>query len=100
MPSLFAASGARIELEVRRSYVLGRGLDCDVVVEDMAASRRHARLSLGVLPELIWLHDLNSRNGTYVNEVRINGVTPVAPGYPASRHAFTRGRIWLTSGNS
>ena len=71
MPSLFTASGSRIELEVRRSYVFGRDLDCDLVVEDMAASRRHARLSLGVLPELMWIHDLNSRNGTYIDEIRI-----------------------------
>ena len=80
MPSLLTASGTRIELEVRRYYILGRGLDCDIVVEDMAASRRHARLSLGVLPELIWLHDLNSRNGTYVNEVRIEAHTALHVG--------------------
>ncbi len=80
MPSLLTASGSRIELEVRRSYVLGRGLDCDVVVEDMAASRRHARLSLGALPELIWLHDLNSRNGTYVDEIRIEAHTALHVG--------------------
>ena len=80
MPSLLTASGSRIELEVRRYYILGRGLDCDIVVEDMAASRRHARLSLGVLPELIWLHDLNSRNGTYVNEVRIEAHTALHVG--------------------
>jgi hypothetical protein len=31
---------------------------------------------------------------------RSRWVVPVAPGYPASRHAFTRGRMRLTSGSS
>lgn len=73
MPSLLTVTGNRIELEPNRSYVLGRGSDCDLVVSDMASSRRHARITVGGRRQTLFIEDLKSRNGTHVNEERING---------------------------
>jgi pSer/pThr/pTyr-binding forkhead associated (FHA) protein len=71
MSSLLTVTGRRITLEPDRSYVLGRGPDCDIVVEDTASSRRHARLDVGAGTLLV--EDLGSRNGTFVNEEPISG---------------------------
>jgi len=48
-------------------YLIGRRTDCDLPLsEDRNVSRSHARLE--VREESVWLRDLNSRNGTRVNE--------------------------------
>lgn len=74
---LLAPSGAQIELVTGRAYVLGRGRDCDIVLEDLLSSRRHARIAVG---EEIAITDLESRNGTFVDDARIEGETPLPHG--------------------
>ncbi|HMF95066.1 MAG TPA: FHA domain-containing protein, partial [Vicinamibacterales bacterium] len=44
--------------------MLGRGQNCDVVINDESISRQHARLVVGA--DQVELSDLQSRNGTYV----------------------------------
>jgi hypothetical protein len=81
MPCLVTVSGQRIELENNHSYVLGRGRECDVVVSDMACSRRHARITVGGEGRrAVFVEDLGSRNGTYVNDARIWDRTSVKDG--------------------
>lgn len=80
MPCLLTVTGKSIELRPNRCYVLGRAADCDIVVDDAASSRRHARLSVGGGGKTIFVEDLGSHNGTYVNEERIAGRTEVATG--------------------
>lgn len=48
---------------------LGRGPDNHVVVNDQAASRRHALI--GRSDDRYWIDDLGSRNGTWVNRDRV-----------------------------
>ena len=57
---------------------LGRGEDNDVVIPHASVSRAHARLMRrnGVFE----LTDLNSTNGTYVNEQPVHGATRVSSG--------------------
>jgi len=76
-PRLLAASGAQIELSPGRDYLLGRGRDCDIVLDDLLSSRHHARLAVA---EDIAITDLSSRNGTFVNDTRIEEETPLAHG--------------------
>jgi len=79
MPSLITVSGQRIQLEKSKSYVLGRGQGCEVVVSDMACSRRHARITVGG-GSALFIEDLGSRNGTYVNDARIWDRTAIKDG--------------------
>jgi diguanylate cyclase (GGDEF)-like protein len=48
---------------------LGRGTRCDICLQDAAVSRRHCQLRIE--PAAIWLKDLDSTNGSYVNGRRI-----------------------------
>jgi pSer/pThr/pTyr-binding forkhead associated (FHA) protein len=58
-------------VEVTGAYfTIGRGDDCDLVLDDPKVSRRHAAISPGVGPARI-LHDLGSANGTLVNGAAI-----------------------------
>jgi DNA-binding CsgD family transcriptional regulator len=41
-------------------------LDCDVVINDASVSRRHAKLT--IQGSTVTLHDLQSRNGTFVGD--------------------------------
>ena len=51
--------------------VIGRGLDCDVVLSDQSVSRRHVELVYGGQSGVL-LRDLGSGNGTKVNEERVD----------------------------
>lgn len=61
--------GATAEI-VDAAVVVGRDDDCDLVLEDLKSSRRHARLE--PQPDgTVALRDLGSSNGTYVDGERV-----------------------------
>jgi hypothetical protein len=65
---LIAPDGQRIELE---DYMLfGRAQECDVVLQDTWCSRRHAEIKK--VDEGHEIIDLQSTNGTFVNEEKID----------------------------
>jgi len=81
LPTLLTVNGNRIDLEPNRSYVLGRSNDCDITVGDVACSRRHARLTVGgEARRVLFIEDMGSRNGTYVNDQRIWDRTAIKDG--------------------
>ena len=51
------------------SLLLGRGSQCDIVFPGTHLSREHARITLN--KDHVTLADLNSANGTYINDKRI-----------------------------
>jgi len=53
--------------------LIGRMDTCDIIINDSAASRRHAEIFYDPLPELLTIKDLKSSNGTYVNRAKISG---------------------------
>ena len=62
---------------LRDGLLLGRSRECDVFIESQEISRQHARLR--VRPESVVVEDLNSTNGTFVNDERIT-TTSMEPG--------------------
>ncbi len=62
-------SGSTLTLSLRAT-VVGRAHTCDLVVPHLSISRRHAELTLR--DSSLTVRDLESRNGTYVNERRID----------------------------
>jgi ABC-type multidrug transport system ATPase subunit/ABC-type multidrug transport system permease subunit len=60
-----------------RSWMIGRAPDCDVVVDNPVVSTHHCRLSLST--KGLFLDDLKSANGTFVNGARVAESTPVCP---------------------
>ena len=61
----------------RKSIVIGRALECDVVVKDVKASRRHCQLRRE--GSTFILEDLGSKNGTFVNGERIQEAVTLKP---------------------
>lgn len=61
----------------REQIVIGRDLDCDVVIKDVKASRKHCKLVRG--KEGFVLEDLGSKNGTYVDGKKISSPTAIRP---------------------
>ena len=59
----------------QRSWLVGGDPHCDIVVDQPTVSGRHCRLSR--THEGFTLEDLQSRNGTFVNGVRIEVPTRV-----------------------
>src|SRR5262249_41922009 len=53
-----------------KTLLIGRGSDCDIQIEDHAASRRHARIE--ATPAGHVAVDLGSTNGTFVNGTPIS----------------------------
>ena len=53
-----------------KTFMIGRGTECNLDIEDSAVSRRHAAIEKGNNGAFIII-DLGSTNGTYVNDVRI-----------------------------
>jgi len=80
---IFEESGARREVPLDDDAItIGRDLSADLVISDASVSRRHARLEW---TEGRWLvQDLDSTNGTRVNDVRVQpgraGARPAGDG--------------------
>ncbi len=52
-----------------RGISIGRQLDNDIVLNHAIVSRHHAQITLK--GRQAWIHDLNSRNGVFVNRLRV-----------------------------
>ena len=50
-------------------YTIGRGEDCQITIPDTGISKKHAKLE--VEEEGVFIHDLKSSNGTFLNGVKI-----------------------------
>ena len=61
------------EINIDRDMLVGRHQDADILLQSAEISRRHAAFLLK--EQGLWLQDLNSSNGTFVNEVRIQNET-------------------------
>lgn len=60
------------------SIVIGRDVLCHRLIDIPMVSSRHA--SLLRIGEGLWIEDLGSSNGTFINGVRVEGRTAVKPG--------------------
>jgi len=63
--------------ELSQSITVGRSPEADLVMEDEKASRMHFAIHLE--NSTFVLHDLQSRNGTFLNESRVE-IQPIKPG--------------------
>jgi pSer/pThr/pTyr-binding forkhead associated (FHA) protein len=72
-------AGKELRVDGSKSWVVGRGRECDLCLEDADASRRHVELSLR--GEQVMVQDLGSRGGAELDGAAI-GESPViwAPG--------------------
>ncbi len=79
MPSLKIQTGPA---RGRKFALIGQpqsiGRDGDIQILDTAASRRHAEVFQ--LDKTFFLRDLDSRNGTFLNDLKIEKETPLHPG--------------------
>jgi two-component system, cell cycle response regulator len=69
--SLVVLAGPRVGTMVRidADVVIGRSLRAELCLDDDGVSRHHARIRL--IDGAAWLEDLKSRNGTFVNGLRV-----------------------------
>jgi hypothetical protein len=74
---LLAVAGRRLPIPVAGATV-GRSRDCEIVLDDVGISRRHAEIRPG---RGGWtIEDLGSTNGVRVNGREIRGAQPLHPG--------------------
>jgi len=76
-------------LQTKSQIVIGRGTECDLMLDDALVSRRHALVSKGKNGGIL-IEDLDSANGTFVNGRRIKGVVPLPADFPVymGRHVL------------
>jgi pSer/pThr/pTyr-binding forkhead associated (FHA) protein len=82
MPELILRSGKRAGRRIALpagEIIIGRDEDCRIRLTSSDVSRHHCLLRGTADGELV-AADLGSRNGTYVNNVPINGPTALRPG--------------------
>jgi FHA domain/FhaA, N-terminal domain len=72
------ALGARRLLVPPGGGTLGRSRDCDLVLDDVGISRKHAQIRPG--PNGWTVEDLGSTNGLRVNGEEVSGVRALRPG--------------------
>lgn len=70
--------GHDIEVPPGPDFVIGRSAQCQLAVDDPLVSRRHVLFR--VRADTAEVEDLGSRNGVYLNGVRLVGTAPLAPG--------------------
>jgi pSer/pThr/pTyr-binding forkhead associated (FHA) protein len=76
-PILVKVSNQR-ETPIKPDMVLGRQAECDLQLLEGHASRRHAKFSFA--ENAVWIEDLNSANGTFVNGTKITGKVKLTTG--------------------
>jgi len=65
-------SGQVYNFDEPQGFTFGRAEDCSIMVEeDLTFSRHHFLLEVN--PPQVWLRDLGSLNGTYVNDQKVGG---------------------------
>jgi pilus assembly protein CpaF len=62
------------------NYVLGKSAECELQVDDVFVSRRHARLQIDAGSGTITIEDLASTNGTWRDRTRISGPETITSG--------------------
>ena len=58
--------------------VVGRDQNCDILIDHPQVSRNHISVMVG--PEGVVIQDLNSRNGTFVNGLRVKNTAQIKQG--------------------
>lgn len=68
------AEGETFSFDQPKQCYVGRAVDCDIQfpadLQHKDISRHHCVFSID--PPNLWIHDLGSKNGTYVNDLRIS----------------------------
>lgn len=67
----YFGSKRRLRL-IRTRYLIGRSSDCDVLLDDPFVSERHAELTVATEGGGYIVEDLGSRNGVFLNGVRVS----------------------------
>jgi pSer/pThr/pTyr-binding forkhead associated (FHA) protein len=70
-------NGKRITLK-QGEVLIGRSPSCQVCLDDMLVSRRHARVLVGT--DAVFIEDAESTNGVVVNDAPISGATRLEDG--------------------
>ena len=83
-----------LQWPVNSELIIGREDSCEIVIPDRQISRRHARIYLST--EGVFLEDLGSKNGTYLNSRRIVGSQLLHEG-DEIRIAFTQTFLFLSA---
>lgn len=60
------------------SAIIGRAVECDIVIASKSVSREHSRLHRQ--GRHWFVEDLGSTNGTYLNNIRVSGPTDIRDG--------------------
>lgn len=63
--------GRVYQVQLKKTIVIGRAKDCDVVLNDPRISNHHCEMALS--KNAIVIYDLDSKNSTYVKGVPIRG---------------------------
>ena len=74
---------------IRTRLTIGRGSECDLVLDEPEMSRRHAVIENA--GDGVYLRDLGSSNGTFVNGVQVRDAVL----HPGDQIAFDRNRFLL-----
>jgi pSer/pThr/pTyr-binding forkhead associated (FHA) protein len=73
---IFQGSQAGLSAELAGGMIMiGRGADCQLILDDDYVSTRHARVV--ATPNGVYVEDLGSTNGSYVNGQRITSPTTI-----------------------
>jgi pSer/pThr/pTyr-binding forkhead associated (FHA) protein len=62
----------------KHEVMIGRGEDCDYVIDEEVVSSHHARLVFR--SSQWWVEDLRSTNGSYLNDERLDTATVIIKG--------------------
>ena len=77
--SLSGIGGQSVELSPDGGvYRIGRRSDCEIVLKGTAISRLHAQLTIS--QGAVFVEDVGSRGGTFVNDGQVTGMTPFRTG--------------------
>lgn len=73
-----ASESRQMQARINGSAIVGRSSICDIYFDDLSMSKQH--FALEVEKGNVYVTDLESKNGTFINGKKISGRTPVQNG--------------------
>ncbi|XP_019849497.1 PREDICTED: centrosomal protein of 170 kDa protein B-like [Amphimedon queenslandica] len=92
--SLTIGLGHTYNLNEREILTIGRNGSCDIVINDHSVDAKHADIKWDNVRRQFSIHDLNTANGTYINQFPLRGTSKLLEQRDSIKFGYCTGQVF------